>query len=77
MDNLIAATPIVSPRMHLGPLVLPDSQVLQVTAFVPGGDTLMSSRTLMVIHRRDRVFFPVLNAELRRRFPDMLHVGRF
>ena len=74
MDNLIVAAPIVSPRMHLDPLVLPDPQVLQVIAFVPGGDTLISSRTLMVIQRRDRVF-PVLHTELRRRFPDMLHVG--
>ena len=74
MDNLIAATPIVSPRMHIDPLVLPDPQVVQVSAFVPGGDTLISSRTLMVIHRRDRVF-TVLDTALRRQFPDMLHVG--
>ena len=60
--------------MHLDTLVLPDPQVLQITAFVPGGDTLMSSRSLTIIHRRDRVF-PLLHAELRLRFPDMLHVG--
>ena len=74
MDNLIVAAPTVSPRMHLDPLVLPDPQLLHVTAFVPGGGTLISSRTLVVIQRRDRVY-TVLHSELRRRFPDMLHVG--
>ena len=74
MDNILAAAPIVSPRMHIDPLVLPDPQLLQVTAFVPGGDTLISSRSVVVIHRRDRVF-TVLDSVLRQRFPDMLHVG--
>ena len=74
MDNILAAAPIVSPRIHIDRLVLPDPQLIQVTAFVPGGDTLISSRSVVVIHRRDRVF-TVLASVLRQRFPDMLHVG--
>ena len=40
MDNIITAAPIVTPHIHIDPLVLSDPQLLQVTAFVPGGDTL-------------------------------------
>ena len=74
MDNILTAAPIVTPRIHIDPLVLPDPQLLQVTAFVPGGDTLISSRSVAVVHRRDRVY-AVLDTVLRQRFPDMLHVG--
>ena len=64
----------MTPRIHIDPLVVPDPQLLQVTAFVPGGDTQISSRSVVVVHRRDRVY-SVLDAVLRQRFPDMLHVG--
>ena len=74
MDNIIMAAPIVMPQIHIDTLVLPDPQLLQVTAFVPGGDTLISSRSVTVVQRRDRVF-AVLDTVLRQRFPDMLHVG--
>ena len=73
MDNLLAAAPLVSLRMHQEVFVLPDPHLVQVTAYVPGGDTVMSSRALMVISRRD-VVVPTLQTELRRRFPDMEHV---
>ena len=74
MDNILTAAPIVTPQIHIDLLVLPDPQVLQVTAFVPGGDTLISSRSVAVVDRRDRVYV-VLHTVLRQRFPDMLHVG--
>ncbi len=74
MDNIIMAAPIVTPHIHIDTLVLPDPQLLQVTAFVPGGDTLISSRSVTVVQRRDRVF-AVLDTVLKQRFPDMLHVG--
>ena len=45
LDNIIAAAPITVPQLHVDPLVLPDSEFLQVTAHVPGGDTLISSRS--------------------------------
>ena len=56
LDNIIAAAPIMMPQIHIDPLVLPDPQLLQVTASVPGGDTLVSSRSVTVIDRRDRVY---------------------
>ena len=73
-DNIVAAAPIVVPQLHIDPVVLPDPQYLQVTAYVPGGDTLISSRSASVADRRDRVF-AVLQTVLRQRFPDMAHVG--
>ena len=45
-----------------------------VTAFVPGGDTLISSRSLTMIEKRDRVF-TILDSMLRQRFTDMRYVG--
>ena len=74
LDNILAAAPIMVPQLHVDPLVLPDSQFLQVTAHVPGGDTLISSRSASLVDRRDRVY-AVLHTRLRQRFPDMLHVG--
>ena len=73
-DNIVAAAPIVVPQLHIDPDVLPDPQYLQVTAYVPGGDTLISSRSASVVDRRDRVF-AVLQTTLRLRFPDMALVG--
>ena len=74
LDNIITAAPILVPQLHVDPLVLPDSQFLQVSAYVPGGDALISSRSVSLVDRRDRVY-AVLHAVLRQRFPDMLHVG--
>ena len=62
------------PQLHIDQVVLADPQLLQVTAFVPGGDTLISSRSITVIERRDRVF-AILDSKLRQRFPDMMYVG--
>ena len=74
LDNIITAAPLLIPQLHIEVLVLPDSQFLRVSAFVPGGDTLISSRSVSLVNRRDRVY-AVLHAVLRQRFPDMLHVG--
>ena len=74
LDNILAAAPIMVPQLHVDPLMLPDPQFLQVTAHVPGGDTLISSRSASLVDRRDRVY-AVLHTLLRQRFPDMLHVG--
>ena len=74
LDNIVAAAPILVPQLHVDRVVLPDPQYLQVTAYVPGGDTLISSRSASVADRRDRVF-AVLQTVLRQRFPDMSHVG--
>ena len=66
MGNLLAAAPIVSLRIHHDVFVLPDPLLVQVTAYVPCGDTLMSSRALTVIYRRDGALL-FLQTELRRR----------
>ncbi len=74
MDNILLAAPLIIPRMHIDQLVLPDPQLLQVTAYVPGGDTLISSRSIAIIQRRDRAY-AILDTVLRQRFPDMMYVG--
>ena len=74
LDNILLAAPLIIPQLHIDQMVLPDPQLLQVTAYVPGGDTLISSRSITMIERRDRVF-AILDAELRQRFPDMMYVG--
>ena len=74
LDNIIAAAPIIVPQLLVDPLVLPDSQFLLATVHVPGGDTLISSRSTSLMDCRDRAYV-VLNMRLRQRFPDMLQVG--
>ena len=74
LDNILLAAPLIIPQLHIDHVVLADSQLLQVTAFVPGGDTLISSRSLTMIEKRDRVF-TILDSKLRQRFTDMRYVG--
>ena len=74
LENILLAAPLIIPQLHIDHVVLADPQLLQVTAFVPGGDTLISSRLLTMIERRDRVF-TILDSKLRQRFPDMRYVG--
>ena len=52
LDNIITDAPLIIPQLHIDPLALPDSQFLQVAAFVPGGDTLISSRSVSIVNRR-------------------------
>ena len=74
MDNIWLAAPLIIPQLHIDQVVLTDPQLLQVTAFVPGGDTLISSRSLTMIEKRNRVF-TILDSTLRQRFTDMRNVG--
>ena len=75
MDNIWLAAPLIIPQLHIVQVVLTDPQLLQVTAFVPGGDTtLMSSRSLTMTEKRNRVF-TILDSTLRQRFTDMRNVG--
>ena len=74
MDNIWLAAPLIIPQLHIDQVVLTDPQLLQVTAFVPGGDTLISSRALTMIEKRNRVF-TILDSTLRQRFTDMRNVG--
>ena len=72
MENIRLAAPLIIP--HIDQMVLTDPQLLQVTAFVPGGDTLISSRSLTMTEKRNRVF-TILASGLRQRFADMRNVG--
>ena len=74
MDNIRLAAPLIIPQLHIDQVVLTDPQLLQVTAFVPGGDTLISSRSLTMTEKRNRVF-TILDSMLRQRFTDMRNVG--
>ena len=56
MDNIWLAAPLIIPQLHIDQVVLTDPQLLQVTAYVPGGDTLISSRSLTMTEKRNRVF---------------------
>ena len=56
MENIRLAAPLIIPQLHIDHMVLTDPQLLQVTAFVPGGDTLISSRSLTMTEKRNRVF---------------------
>ena len=56
LENILLAAPLIIPQLHIDDVVLADPQLLHVTSFVPGGDTLISSRSLTMIERRDRVF---------------------
>ena len=74
MENIRLAAPLIIPQLHIDQMVLTDPQLLQVTAFVPGGDTLISSRSLTMTEKRNRVF-TILDSLLRQRFADMRNVG--
>ena len=74
MENIRLAAPLIIPQLHIDQMVLTDPQLLQVTAFVPGGDTLISSRSLTMTEKRNRVF-TILDSGLRQRFADMRNVG--
>ena len=75
MENIrLDAAPLIIPQLHIDQMVLTDPQLLQVTAFVPGGDTLISSRSLTRTEKRNRVF-TILDSVLRQRFVDMRNVG--
>ena len=74
MENIRLAAPLIIPQLHIDQMVLTGPQLLQVTAFVPGGDTLISSRSLTMTEKRNRVF-TILDSGLRQRFADMRSVG--
>ena len=74
MENIRLAAPLIIPQLHIDHMVLTDPQLLQVIAFVPGGDTLISSRSLTMTEKRNRVF-TILDSVLRQRFADMRNVG--
>ena len=69
MDNIRLAAPLIIAQLHIDQVVLTDPQLLQVTAFVPGADTLIFSRSFTMTEKRN------LDSMLRQRFTDMRNVG--
>ena len=57
LENILLAAPLIIPQLHIDHVVLPDPQLLQVTAFVPGGDTLISSRSSRPPEARQYIAF--------------------
>lgn len=74
MQNMMVAAPLTAALLHLDMDVLPDTSFVRVTTYIPGGNTLMSSRVLTVTSVRTGMERTVLN-ELRKRFSDLRLVG--
>lgn len=74
MENMVAAAPLTVNTLHIDMDVMPDTSLVRVTTYIPGGATLMSSRVLTVTCMRTVMEAFVLS-ELRRRFVDLLLVG--
>ena len=74
MVNMMAAAPLTVDTLHIDMDVMPDTSLVRVTTYIPGGATLMSSRVLTVTCMRS-VMEAVALSELRRRFVDLLLVG--
>ena len=70
MQNMVAAAPLTVDTLHIDMDVMPDTSLVRVTTYIPGGDTLMSSRVLTVTCMRT-VMETFALSELRRRFVDL------
>lgn len=70
MQNMVVAAPLLVGLLHLDMDVLPDASFARVTTYIPGGNTLMSSRVLTVTTVRTGMEL-FLHSELRRRFIDL------
>ena len=74
MQNMVAAAPLTVNTLHIDMDVIPDTSLVRVTTYIPGGATLMSSRVL-TITCMSTVMETFALSELRRRFVDLRLVG--
>ena len=74
MQNMVIAAPLIVGALHLDMDAMPDTSLVRVTIYIPGGNTLISSRMLTVTCLRTMMETSVLG-ELRRRFGDLRLVG--
>ena len=74
MQNMMIAAPLLVSTLHLDMDAMPDTSFVRVTTYIPGGNTLISSRMLTVTCLRTMMETSVLG-ELRRRFRDLRLVG--
>ena len=74
MQNMMVAAPLLVGTLHIDMDVMPDTSLVRVTTYIPGGNTLISSRVLTVTCMRTVMETCVLG-ELRRRFVDLRLIG--
>ena len=74
MQNMMIAAPLIVGTLHLDMDAMPDTSLVRVTTYIPGGNTLISSRMLTVTCMRTMMETGVLG-ELQRRFGDLRLVG--
>ena len=71
MQNMLVAAPLICGTLHID---MPDTPLVRVTTYIPGGNTLISSRELSVTCQRSMMETCALK-ELRSRFGDLRVVG--
>ena len=74
MQNMLAAAPLITGTLHIDMEAMPDTSLVRVTIYIPGGNTLISSRVLSVTCLRTMLEACALG-ELRSRFRDLRVVG--
>ena len=74
MQNMLVAAPLIAGTLHIDMDAMPDTSLVRVTTYIPGGNTLISSRVLSVTCHRTMLETCVLG-ELRSRFRDLRGVG--
>ena len=74
MQNMVVAAPLLTSTLHFDLDAMADTSLVRVTIFIPGGNTLMSSRVLSVTCQRTLLATFALE-ELRSRFRDLREVG--
>ena len=74
MQNMVVAAPLLTGTLHFDMEAMTDTSLVRVTIYIPGGNTLISSRVLSVTCLRTMLETCALG-ELRSRFSDLREVG--
>ena len=74
LDNIQVGAPLLATTLHLEVEMQFDPQLVRVTVFIPGGNTLFSSRK-MVVSCLQAWMEDTVTRNLRSRFPDLCTVG--
>ena len=74
MQNMLVAAPLITGTLHIDMDAMPDTSLVRVTIYIPGGNTLISSRVLSVTCLRTLLETCALG-ELRSQFRDLRVVG--
>ena len=74
MQNMVVAAPLLNGTLHFDMDAIADTSLVRVTIYIPGGNTLTSSRVLTVTCPRAMLETCALG-ELRSRFSDLREVS--